>query len=34
MIYLHVVRELSGAPDSPLDLLEDNVENENKIKLD
>jgi integron integrase len=34
MIYFHVVRELSGAPDSPLDLLEDNVENENKIKLD
>lgn len=30
MIYLHVIRELNGAPDSPLDMLEDNDEGEDK----
>ncbi len=28
MIYLHVIRELNGAPDSPLDLLDEIDEND------
>jgi site-specific recombinase XerD len=30
MIYLHVIRELSGAPESPLDSLSDDCEENDK----
>jgi integrase len=30
MIYLHVIRELSGAPESPLDSLNKDSENEDE----
>jgi site-specific recombinase XerD len=32
MIYLHVIRELSGAPDSPLDSLDEDGEEDNNSK--